>query len=234
MISWLRRYQRPFFVGTIAIFLIGTFVGLGGYFFTRSDVSEAVAVVGATKIPYMRYRIRVDQYLEALREGKQEVTEESARRIKDEMLREMIVDELLSQQAEAMGLKVTDLELKLSIENTPRFQRDGRFDQALYFQAVRYGLRTTPEDFERQQRKAMLSAKIKNLIFSSAKLMPSELRDEYLRLKKGSEKDYEKQKDSFAAELQQIRALDLINAFLRSVSQGMDIRNFLEQREQGL
>ena len=61
-------------------------------------------------------------------------------------------------------------------------------------------MRTTPEDFEQQERKRMLSGKLKQLIFTSAKLLPSELavealKEEYRRGNKGSDKDFAKHKE---------------------------------------
>ena len=64
------------FVAIIAIFLIGIFVGLGGYLFTSRDTSQAVAQVGAVKIPYSRFVMRVNQWVETLRDQKQDVTDE--------------------------------------------------------------------------------------------------------------------------------------------------------------
>ena len=95
MISFLNRHRKTLFIATISVFLIGTFVGLGGYLFTSNDMTEAVASVGDVKIPYLRYRARVDQYLEALRGRDAEVTDDMAKRVKIDMLRDMIVDEML-------------------------------------------------------------------------------------------------------------------------------------------
>lgn len=236
MISWFRRHQKAFFVGIIVIFLLGTFVGLGGYLLNRSDYGETVAVVGKTKIPTLRYQARVNQYLDALRASGRDAGEDALREVKMGMLREMVVDELLAQQAEAMGLRVTDGELASQIMSAPRFQRNGAFDQALYFQTVRAALRTTPEDYERQQRRALLSAKLKQIVYNGAKVLPSELREEYLRAKKPA-KDFEKDKEAFSRDLQQERALSAINFYLRLLTSPganqVEVRTFLDQREQG-
>ena len=50
MISFLRRYQKPLFIAGIVVLLIYIFVGLGAYFFTSRDMSQAVASVGSRKI----------------------------------------------------------------------------------------------------------------------------------------------------------------------------------------
>lgn len=234
MMGWLRRRRRTIFGATIAVFLIGIFVGLGGYLFTSSDTSGSVAVVAGAKIPTLRYQVRVNQYLDALREQAKDrdIPEGMIQEVKQGMLRDMVVEEILAQQAGKLGLRVSDLELSLSIRNSPRFQRGGAFDQGLYFQAVRQGLRTTPEDFENQQRKALAGDKLKQLLFAAAKLAPQEAEEEYRRQLKNP-KTAEKDKEKFVRGLQQARALDLVNFFLRQISARIDIRFFLDQREQG-
>ena len=234
ILSVLRRYRQPLFVSVVAVFLIGIFVGLGGYFFTGADKSDAVASVGGRDIPYERYRSKVNLYLEALNKDKPEAEISDAQRneVRQGMLRDMIVDELLAGEAERMGMRISDMELSLSLRNTPAFQREGRFDQELYFQAVRYSFRTSPEQFEREQRRMMLSAKLKAVIARSAKVTPGEIREEYARVN-ASGKDFEKKKEEFSQALRQRRAVEGINAFLRQLAGKEEIRSFLEQREQG-
>lgn len=234
MISFLRRNRKPLIVSFVLVFLIGIFVGLGGYFFTGADTTEAVAVVEGNKIPYRRFSARVNQYIDALRAQEAEVATESAEKIKSEMLRDMIVNEMLAIKAEELGMRVSDTELALSIQQTPGFQREGRFDQTLYFQAVRFQFQSTPEQFERYQRRDIQSAKFKALLFRNAKVVPGETRDEYLRLGAGALKDFDAAREQFSAQLRQTRALDAINYYLRRRAQNADIRNFLEQRERGL
>ncbi|MCX5786909.1 MAG: SurA N-terminal domain-containing protein [Elusimicrobia bacterium] len=232
ILSTLRRHRRSLFIGVVAIFLIGIFVGLGGYLFTSRDMSEAVAVVGSTKISYMRFQSRLNSYLDAARTQGKELSDAQTSEIKGAMLRDMIVDEILYQEAQKMGIEVTDLELNAAIRNNASFQSGGQFSQMQYFQAVRQSLRMTPEDYEREQRKAMMASKLKQQIFQCAKTLPAEVPDEYQR-QKGSMKGFEKERAAFAQELERTRALDLINFYLRGVTAGMDIRQFLQEREQG-
>lgn len=234
MISFLRRHRKPIFIAVIAVFLIGIFVGLGGYLFTSRDMSAAVASVGSVKIPYSQYLARVNQYAEALRSRQTDVTDELLKEIKQGMLRDMIVDELLVLKADEMGIIVTDSELARDIRNTPAFQRDGAFSQDLYFQAVRAVFRDTPEAYEATRRNALKAMKFKQLVFQTAKLTPEEVRSAYAEANKGSLKDFEGKKAEFAAKVQQQRALDLINYCLRQLSAQVEIRSYLEQRESGV
>ncbi len=235
MIGFLRRNRQPFIISIVIIFFIGIFVGLGGYFFTGADTTESVAIVEGAKIPYLRFSARVEQYVDALNNQKPEepVTAQVRAQIKQEMLRDMIVNELLAQEAGRMGLYVSDTELATAIRQTPGFQRDGRFDQNLYFQSIRFRYKSSPEQFERHQRRDMLSARLKALMFRNAKVVPGELREEYLRAGAGPLKDYETMKAQFLQQLRQQRALDTINFYLKQRAANANIRTFLDQRERG-
>lgn len=233
MIRFLSRHRKTLFVVTIVIFLIGTFVGLGGYLFTSRDVSSAVATVGGNKILYSRFVTQVQQYSDMLRGQGTDVTDEVLKQIKQEMLRDMIVQEIMRMKAEEMGLKVTDDELARSIQNTKGFQRNGVFSQDLYFQALRNVYHDSPEDYEHDRRNALLARALQGLIFSTAKLAPSEIQEAYAASNKGSMKDFDKKKDEFTAKLHQQRGLELINYYLRQLSSQIEIRPYLEQRESG-
>lgn len=234
MISFLRRHRTALFIAVIAIFLIGTFVGLGGYLFTSRDTSGAVASVGPLKIPYQRYALRVNQYVEAMRSRGGEVPEAEMKELKQAILRDMIVDELLTLKADEMGIVVTDEDVARDIRNTPAFQRGGAFNQDLYFQAVRTAVRDTPQSYEELRRKQLKTMKLKQLIYNSAKLTPRELEEAYAEANKGSLKGFEKDKAAFAAKAQNQRALELINYYLRQLSTQIEIRTYLEQRESGV
>lgn len=234
MISLLRRFQRPLFIGVIAIFLIGTFVGLGGYLFTSNDTTTAVASVGDVKIPYQRYLTRVNNYIDVLRSrGADEVTDEMVREVKVNMLRDMIVDELLVAKGEELGLRVTDEELARDIRSSPAFQRGDRFDEETYFANVRRYYRESPQAYEEMRRKTILAGKVKQLIFLSAKLTPAELKELYAAEKKGNLKNFEKDKAAFLQRAHQLRALEIINYHLRQIGGQTEIRSYLEQREAG-
>ncbi len=235
MISFLRKHRKPLFVAVIIIFLAGTFVGLGGYLFTSRDMTEAVASVGSTKIPYARFIRRVNSYVDALRDQDGEVvTDELVAEIKSNMLRDMIVDELLLVRAEKMGIVVTDEDLARDIRNTPAFQRNGTFSEGAYIQAVRSVYRDTPQRYEKQRRRTMMTNKLKQLMFQSAKFTPAELRAAYARGNAGSMKDFEEKKAEYERRAQQERALQLINYYLRQISTQVEIRSFLSQREGGV
>ena len=233
MISFLNRHRRTLFISTVTVFLLGTFVGLGGYLFTSRDATQAVASVGSVKIPYVSYRARVDQYVEAMRARNGEVTDAAVKEIKVNMLREMIIDEMLLVKAEEMGISVTDEELARDVRATPAFQAGGEFSPESYYRVVRSVFHETPQGYEGMRRRSLMSSRLKQLIFQSAKLTPAEVSESYAKAHKGSMQGFAKEKDAFAAKVQQLRALELINFFLRQVSAQVEVKSFLEQRESG-
>src|SRR5205085_4941794 len=124
---------------------------------------------------YATFAAQVNRILERQREQGTEVTEDVQKRVKQEVLQEMIVEELLSQKAAELGLQVTDLELASEIHHTPAFQRAGAFDQLAYFQAIRQLFQMSPRQYEDMRRKSMLSLKLRQFVYLSAKLTPPEI-----------------------------------------------------------
>lgn len=229
MISFLRKHQKSIFYAVLATFLAGIFVGLGGYWFTNRDMDGVVARVGERKITQTRFAARVNQYAELLRSRGTELTDENLSRLRREIANDMVVEEILADQAEQMGLVVSDAELARDIQSTPAFQRDGRFEQEVYFVAVRQIFRQTPQEYEAHRRRALLSGRAKQLVFRMAKVSPREVEEAYRTEKKGAMKDFEKEKAAFASRLQQQRALDLINHWLRQVGPTADPQIFQER-----
>jgi len=234
MIRYLSRHRKPIFLACGLIFIIGTFVWFGSTLFVSADKSEAVAEVAGEKIPYARFAMQTNRVLDRIREQGTELSEELTKKVKQEVLQEMIVEELLAQKAAELGLVVTDLELASEIHHTPAFQRAGLFDQRIYFQTVRHLFQMSPRQYEEWRRKSLLALKLRQLFFLAAKLTPAEVVWAYSNRHGGSLKDFEKDKAEFANSVQQERALHLLNYYLRSLSTQVDIRSYLEQREQGL
>ncbi|HVA66689.1 MAG TPA: SurA N-terminal domain-containing protein [Elusimicrobiota bacterium] len=233
MIGFLRRYQKSLFIISIGILLIGIFVGLGGYLLSSNDMSEAVASVGATKIPYSRFVASLNQYEDVLQNKGVNLSDDDIAKIKQDLLRDMIVNALLAQQAEKMGLKTTDEQLAIDIENTPAFQNNGSFNQDIYIQALQSIFHESPQQYETQRRTSLLAAQFKQMVYESAKLTPDEIKSAYAAAHKGSLRKFAKDERAFASQMQQQRALELINFYLRQIVPQVQIRTYLKQREEG-
>lgn len=235
MISFLRRHQKSIFVATISVFLSGTFVGLGGFYFTSRDTDGAVARIGGNKIPAQKLLLRVNQYADALRAKGTDVDDAMMSRLKHEMLNDMMIEEMMAIKADELGLKVTNDELSRDIRATPAFQRSGQFDQDTYFQQVRAIFRETPQEYERSRRKSIKSGRLKQLIYRMAKVPPAEVDAAYAKVvKTAPKKDAAKiTKEAVAQNLQQQRAVELINHCLKQLSSQVEHQVWFERVEGG-
>jgi hypothetical protein len=235
MISFLRRHQKSIFVATVSVFLSGSFVGLGGFYFTSRDNDGAVARIGGNKIPAQKLLLRVNQYADALRQKGTEVDDAMMSRLKREMLNDMMIEEMMAIKADELGLIVTNDELSRDIRATPAFQRGGQFDQDVYFQQVRAIFRETPQEYERSRRKAIKSGRLKQLIYRIAKVPSAEVDAAYKDvMKTAPKKDAAKiTKEAVAQNLQQQRAVELINYCLKQLSNTVEHQIWMERVEGG-
>jgi len=223
MIRFLTRYRKPIFIGTVTIFLLGIFVGLGGYLLTDADVSGAVAEVGGEKVPRDRFEIQARNILERLRERGQETGKETEERVRQEVLRDLIVESLFARQGERMGLQVTDREVAADIQET--FRSEKGFDPRLYFQAVQSQFRMTPEQYEAMRRRALLAFKYRQFLQRAAKVTPEEVRAAWVREHGGLKGFQEKRTEAMLA-LHQRRSLELLNFVLRQAAASTEIKTY--------
>jgi hypothetical protein len=233
MNSFLRKHQKSIFAATLSVFFGGMFVGFGGYWFTNRDMEGVVAKVGKVKITRQDLMTRVDLYADRLREQGTDLDDAKMLQLKREMLNNMMVDEILDIKAKQLGLVVTDDELARDIRATPAFVRGGQFNQDAYFQTVRQTFHETPQDYEKERRKSIRTARLKSLFYRMVKITPDEIREAYGAANKGSFKKYAKEKDAFAQRLQQQRALELVNHCLRQMQTQVEITNLLDRVESG-
>ncbi|HOW90095.1 MAG TPA: SurA N-terminal domain-containing protein, partial [Elusimicrobiales bacterium] len=134
MISLLAKYKRAIFTVVVVIF-IGSIFFVSGEVFTSS--SDAVAEVGGTKLPYHRFLTQVNRALDSFRSSGTDVNDVIVRGVKQEVFREMVVEELLSRQAGEIGMLVPDFEVAVEIQNTPQFTEGGAFAPRRYVQTIR-------------------------------------------------------------------------------------------------
>lgn len=233
MISFLRKYQKSIFVATVAVFLSGSFVGLGGFYFTQNDNDGAVARIGGNKIPAQKLLLRANQYADNLRQKGTEVDDAMMTRLKREMLNDLMIEEMMAIKADQLGIKVTNDELSRDIRATPVFQRSGQFDQDVYFRQVRAIFRETPQEYERSRRKAIKSSRLKQLLYRMAKVPAAEVDAVYAQVQKTApKKDAAKiTKEAVSQNLQQQRAVELINHCLKQLSATVEHQVWIERVE---
>ncbi|HPQ71960.1 MAG TPA: peptidylprolyl isomerase [bacterium] len=94
-------------------------------------------------------------------------------------LNQMINERVIEILAKQLGLVVSDTELAQNIYRIPAFQVNGRFDRQRYIQLLHRN-HMVPSEFEAEQRRELLSNKLRHLIFSTVKISDGEVFEEWL------------------------------------------------------
>lgn len=201
---------------SIVVVITVAFMFFGIY---PSDVGgRSVAKVGGDVITAEEfnrvYRNLYDSYKEQL---KDKMDASYTKSLKTQALQELIVDSLFAQEAERIGLKVSDEELQADIVKMPVFLRDGKFDRKTY-ERVLDRVNLTPAAFEASQRKFLLRQKLERLVRDGVMVTEPELAAAYkLKNPKSREGDFEKNKDRFRQAFLAEKQGDALNAFIRGI-----------------
>jgi peptidyl-prolyl cis-trans isomerase D len=229
MISFLNKYKKIIFIATVSIFVIGVFFGLGAYVYS-GNARGAIAEVNGKKIEADKFYTQVQRVMENLRNSNTEVNEIMEKTVKQQVLREMILEEILYQEASKLKLGVSNFEVAAEIQTTPQFYYEKHFDPRMYVQTIWSNFKMTPPEYEKWRKKARMGNKLKYFIYSSIKITPQELKDEYI-LSKNQAKDFEKKKDEYMQQLKQKEFMETANYMLRQIASKTEIKTYLDNLE---
>ncbi|MFA5310825.1 MAG: peptidylprolyl isomerase [Candidatus Omnitrophota bacterium] len=87
----------------------------------------------------------------------------------------------LTQETRKMKIEVSDREVVERIEELPFFLRNGKFDNRLYNDLLRYTFRTQPRAFEEQTRQNIAILKLYRKITENVTIDEQKIRDSYER-----------------------------------------------------
>jgi peptidyl-prolyl cis-trans isomerase D len=183
MLRILREHATSWMLRGILILVAVTFVSWGGYSLIREKKLTYAAKVNGAVIDLKdyndAYQGAIKQYRDALGPSfSDEMIEELG--LKQRVLDDFIYKALILEEGTRLGLAVQDEELRNSIESSPSFQVDGRFDPRLYERFLRLK-RMSAGEFEQMQRESLLSSKVVNLIsLNGGKVSDDEILDTYL------------------------------------------------------
>lgn len=231
MLVFLNRNRKTIFLITIAGFAVGTFAGFGGYYFNKK--ANIVAKVNKREITYSAYeKLMAQKIAEYKNKNKDsgEVSAETKNTIKRETLQEMINEEALYQEAERMGIKVTDNELLMNIQSYPAFQKDGKFDPGAYYSVLNYGLRSTPQEFEDNLRKSIAISKLRRFIAGTGKITEKE-RELLILAQPPQPQLTEKDLKDLEQKLSSDKMMAIFNDWLKDLSRRIKIKVFLDDIE---
>jgi peptidyl-prolyl cis-trans isomerase D len=182
MLSLMRKHAGTWMIKVIlgAIVVVFVFWGVGSY---RSRQSGRVAKVNGTVITLSDYRESYNNLIEQVRRSfGNNLNEELIQmlQLRKRALDQLVDKALMLQAAEKLKLTVSDEELAEFIKNIGAFQTAGVFDSGRYINTLNKN-RLTPEEFEVQQREALIINKLQALIAGSIKVSDLEARQWYTR-----------------------------------------------------
>lgn len=181
MLNLVRKHADSWMVKGILWLIVFAFVGtifyswgMGGASASRGGV---VATVEGEEIHFNEYQTTFDNLVNLYRnQFKSQFSEELIERLdlKTAALDGLIQKKLLLLEARKQNINVSDEELIHHIQNISAFQRDNKFNRELYNNYIRFN-RTTPREFEEDQRESLLMAKIEQLIKDNVKISETEM-----------------------------------------------------------
>ncbi|MEW6101970.1 MAG: SurA N-terminal domain-containing protein [Candidatus Omnitrophota bacterium] len=86
---------------------------------------------------------------------------------------------ILLYEAKKQNINATDKEVVEFIQTFPIFQRNGKFDSALYNQLLKYFFRSRPREFEEETRQNLMLGKLYRLSTADIKVSEDEIREQY-------------------------------------------------------
>jgi peptidyl-prolyl cis-trans isomerase D len=215
MLESIHKHMNWIMWGIVVLITV-TFLFFGIY---PSNIGgRAIAKVGGDVITvdeYNRvYRNMYDNYKQIL---KDKFNESYTKSLKSQALQELVVGRLLVQEAERVGLQISDEELQEEILKMPSFTRDGKFDRRLYNRILDQ-INMKPAAFEESQREFMLRQKLEELVKDGVMVTDSELANAYRQKNpKARPGEFEKNKDVFKQTLLAEKQRDALSAYVREI-----------------
>lgn len=161
--------------GIIATFILAMITipfalwGVNSYFDTGGQIN--VAKVGGVEISQNAYRSEIDRL-----RGRVDPKTLDNPQFKQTILDNLIDQTLIVQHVEDQGYRISNVQLAEIIRNQPGFQRDGKFDSALYEALLRReGM--SPRQFETRVREQILTSHLQVGIGESRIITQAEIAD---------------------------------------------------------
>jgi peptidyl-prolyl cis-trans isomerase D len=207
----------------IVVLITVTFLFFGIY---PSDIGgSAVAKVGGeviTSDEYNRvYRNLYENYREML---KDQMNDTFAKNLRSQALQELIVSRLFVQEAERIGMRVSDEELQASIMKMPSFAQGGKFDRVVY-ERILERINMTPAVFEASQRELLLRQRLERLVRDGVVVTDQELEAAYRQKNpKANPGEFEKNRESFRQTYLVDKQRDALTAYIRGIQERTEIK----------
>ena len=182
----MRAGTKPLMWIVVAAF-VGTIVFAWGMDFTRRPTARGiVGEVNGAELKMDEYLLRLQNaYQQRQQEG--EVTEEEARKLRDDTFNQMVNSYLMNQVVKEKNLRVTNQEVAEHLRRFPPrevqgvdvFMTDGRFDYNKYLQAYQNPDPQLWIQIEAIARPQVLQQKLFEYVISTARVSDNEVRELY-------------------------------------------------------
>src|SRR6186997_1397448 len=178
--AWLKWILAVVVVAFIFIY-VPSFLGTGQ---TGAAATDAIATVNGRKVLVGTYQRAYNQQVQQLRNAYGEQFNDQMLQqfgLGQRLLQQLIDDEAVQVEADRLGIRVSDEELKQRIITIPAFQANGafmgweRYDQ--FLKSQRPPIR--PSDFEQDVRRQMKAEKLQSLVTGWVQVDDNEVEKEY-------------------------------------------------------
>ncbi len=179
-ITLMRRHTKGIMI-KVMIGLIAVVFIFWGVYAIRETPGAKIAYVNGDLITGQEYEAVYREMLDALQRQYKEYWNDNLIKVfqlRQRALESLINKRLIGQEAERVGLKVTDDEVADAILAYPAFQVNGAFDEGRYRSLLRYN-RMEPSDFESGIKSELLGQKIHHLIKCFIPIIDTEIMNYY-------------------------------------------------------
>jgi peptidyl-prolyl cis-trans isomerase D len=216
MLQSMHKHMK-WIMWAIVVLVTVTFMFFGIYPSTVSGRTVAKVdgyAIGSDELNRV-YRNMEETYRQIM---KDQFNENFARTLRGQALRELVQNRLLVQEADRVGLRVTDEELQAYIMQIPAFVSRGKFDRRAYEGALQ-NINMTPAQFEANQREFLLRQKMERLVQDGVAVTDAELSAAYAsKNPKAKPGDFEKNKVAFRQTYLAEKQRSALDAFVKGLA----------------
>lgn len=192
MLEYIRQSAQSFWVKAAfgVIILVFVFWGIGN--FNDRDYTNVVAVVNGEPIVALQFEKAYHNAEEYLLRNNPSLTREQLvkQHLGRQVLRDLIEQTLLAQEARRAGIEVTPHELRLAVSQMDAFKNDkGQFDPEAY-KRVLAARRMSPAQYEKELADNLLREKVFALVTAPAWVDPAEAQHRFHFLRERRDIDY--------------------------------------------
>ena len=181
MLEILRQGAQSWGIKILFGIIIAVFVLAFGMNRMQNDQTTVVATVNDSPILFQHFQERLQRNAELARSQNPNITAEMLAQMgfKRQILEQMVIEELMLQQAGKLGLSVSKEELAKEIHLIPAFQNESKVFDATAYQKVLRANNLTPGKFESEYMRGMLMDKLRTYIGLPGRLGEGQARDFY-------------------------------------------------------